>query len=172
MKTIRDLILAAAGILETRGDLVTIENLPFEAPEALPLREGPAGPAAPPGGVELLQRTFSKEWVNKYRYVVIGVFVGFVALGVFLALRARTKAKTKKGETPVVVAPEQLVEKQLASREAAQREADEAAMLELKMPHVTSNKAMVLKQLLADSAKKDASATVQLLRSWIHEEER
>lgn len=173
MKTIRDLIVAAAGILEQRGDLLTVENLPFEAPEIPPL--GPAAPVVVPAPWgESLRGIFSKDWFSKYRYVVIGAGAGFLlSLAALVVWRLR-KAKAKKLEptvAPQVPGAEERIGKQLADMEVAQRQADEAALLELKMPQVTSNKAMVLRRMLSDTAKKDPSATVQLLRTWIHEQE-
>jgi flagellar M-ring protein FliF len=172
MKTIRDLIVAAAGILETRGDLLTVENLPFEAPE-IPLL-GPARPLllAPPGW-ESLRVIFTKEWLARYRYVVIGVAVGILVMVVGLILWTKKAAKRRKTALPEAAAQvpggADRVGKQLADLQAAQREADDATLLELKMPQITSNKAMVLRKMLEDSAKKDPNATVQLLRTWIHE---
>ena len=163
MKTIRDLIVAAAGILESRSDLLALENLPFEGPEAPGSPEGP--PAAPRPG----PRTFSLEWLQRYRYVLIWSAVAVVALGAGVWWRRRRKKKTEEGPGGDA---EQELQKQLAGREAAQRVADEAMLLELKMPQVTSSKAQVLKKVLGESAKKDPSGTVQLLRSWIHEDDR
>jgi flagellar M-ring protein FliF len=174
MKVIRDLIVAAAGILEQRGDLLTVENLPFEAPEIPPL-----GPAAPvmrgPPWWESLRALFTKEWFSKYRYILIGALVSLLlAIGAYVFWRRR-KAKPRRVEPPVVgpqMPPaEERIGKQLADLEAAQRHADEEAMLALKMPQVTSNKAQVLRKMLADTAKKDPGTTVQLLRTWIHESE-
>jgi flagellar M-ring protein FliF len=178
MKTIRDLIVAAAGILEQRGDLLTVENLPFEGPEILP--PAVTSPVAAPSTLlESLRRIFAGEWFRRYRYVVIGLLVGLILAGAAFLFWRRTrkgKSKAKKAEPPSaasqVEGTEERLTKQLADLEAAQREADEQAMLELTMPQVTSSKAMVLRKMLAETAKKDPQTTVQLLRSWIHENER
>lgn len=175
MKTIHDLVLAAAGIVESRGDLLTIENLPFEAAPVIEIREGapPPVPGRPPA--EEWQRLFSKDFLQKYRYVGLGIVVGIVVLLAALVLlrkKSRSADKAAPASSAALPKPGDEVQKQLAERETAQRLADEAAMLELKMPHVTSNKAMILQKVMADSAKKDPTATVQLLRSWIHEDER
>ena len=174
MKTIRDLIVAAAGILEQRGDLLTVENLPFEGPE-IPVLGPPAPVVLPPSWLEALRVLFTKEWWAKYRYVVMGAGVGFLAaLAGWLFWRLRKAPGKKKAAAeaaPQVTGAEERMGKQLADLEAAQRHADEQAMIELKMPQVTSNKAMVLRKLINDTAKKDPTSTVQLLRSWIHENE-
>lgn len=171
MKTIRDLVTASAGIIDKRGDLLTIENLPFEAPA--PVELGPNAPAAPPAAPGW-EKIFSKEGLTKYRYVLIGIAIGFLALLAAVValvwLRKRPKKSAVEATGPAQL-PGHEVEKQLADREMAQRQADEAALLELKMPHVTSNKAMVLKKILADGAKKDPGAAAQLLRTWMHEDD-
>ena len=169
LKMIRDLVVAAAGILESRGDLLTIENLPFEGPEVLPVR--PGAPPVVPGWIELLQGLLAKEWLKKYRYVALGVLVGIIGLIALLIWRLRRKAAATRAAVVHQETATETMAKQLADMEAAQRQADEAVMLELKMPQVTSNKSMVLRKVLTDTAKKDPAGTVQLLRSWIHENE-
>ncbi len=174
MKTIRDLIVAAAGILERRGDLLTVENLPFEAPE-MPSLGPPANALPAPGPLDTLRQMLTKETFRKYRYVWIGAGAGLLLAIAGLMLWKLRKRKTKKVEPPAippqVEGAEQRISKQLADMEAAQREADEQALLEMKMPQVTSSKAMLLRKMLNETAKKDPQATVQLLRSWIHENE-
>jgi flagellar M-ring protein FliF len=58
METIRQLVVAAAGIVEERGDRLTTESLPFtifETPPEIPEKVEPAAPL------------FSLEWLEKYR---------------------------------------------------------------------------------------------------------
>ncbi len=170
MKTIRDLVVAAAGIVESRGDLLTIENLPFETPVAFQ-----APPEAAPVAAPVSPRPPPKELLLKYRSIAMGVGAALVAVLLLLVWSRWRKRKrpaaavTMPGELPGV---DSQVEKQLADREQAQLRADQAALLELKLPQVSGNKAMVLKKILAENAKKDPASTVQLLRSWIHEDER
>jgi len=174
LKTIRDLITAAAGIVESRGDLLTIENLPFEAPELPATRTAAPAPAPPAPLWEALRRLFSQPWVWKFRYVLLGSLGGLLVAVVgllFWRRRAGSKRKVQAEAATAIESTEAQVDKQLASREVAQRQADEAMLLELKMPQVTSNKAMVLRKVIGESAKKDPAGTVQLLRSWIHEDE-
>ena len=60
MDIFRQLVVAAAGIREERGDVLTIQALPFtifEEPPALP------PPPAPPE-----EELFSPEWIKKFRY--------------------------------------------------------------------------------------------------------
>ncbi len=175
MKTIRDLVVAAAGILESRGDLLTIENLPFGTAMP-PLELVPAEPMVMPTAAPLpvSPRLPAKEWLQKYRYIAIGAGVTLLALLLLLVWSRRGKRKRLAGPgmSSALAGGESQVEKQLAEREVAQRQADEAALLQLKLPQVSGDKAMVLKKVLTESAKKDPAATVQLLRSWIHEDER
>jgi len=171
MKTIRDLIVAAAGIIEQRGDLLTVENLPFEGPEIPPM--GPAVPIQVRSPFwEWLARIFTKEWFQRYRYVVVGVLAGILLSVVGFVIWRRKKAKKVKVDAPArVETTDQKIGKQLAEMEAAQRSADEEALLSLKMPQVTGSKSMVLRKMMTESAKTDPGSTVQLLRSWIHENE-
>jgi len=176
MKTIRDLVSASAGILESRGDLLTIENLPFETrPSLEPLDTIPKPPPAvelPLGWRGLFKNgPFNKDWLVGHRYMLMGASAGLLGVIALLVIWRRKLTRRAPAVATAISGAAQGVEKQLASRESAQREADEAALLELKMPQVTSNKALVLRKVLAEGARKDTAATVQLLRSWIHEDE-
>jgi len=169
MKTIRDLVVAAGGIIEKRGDLLTVENLPFEGPQPLAVREAAPVRQTPES---LLLLLWSKVWGSKYRYLWLGLALGvpIVAFALLIWLRR----KTPKVRLPTALPEGALVadaERQLAERERASKDAQDAVMLSLKMPQVTSNKAVVLKKVLAENAKKDVSATVQVMRTWIHEED-
>ena len=65
MRKFRQLVIAAAGIIEERGDVLTIETLPFT------IFGEPLEPPPPPLNPE--DNIFSLEWLNKYRYNVIAV---------------------------------------------------------------------------------------------------
>jgi flagellar biosynthesis/type III secretory pathway M-ring protein FliF/YscJ len=60
-----------------------------------------------------------------------------------------------------------------AEAEAQRAEAEQARMLSgLKMDALQSSRGQVLKKHLEEAANKDAVGFVQLLRAWIHEDDR
>jgi flagellar M-ring protein FliF len=166
MEALRKLAIAAGGIVEERGDRLTLESLPFTIFEPLP--ERPRGPAAP-GWLE-----FALEIFQKYRYYVIGAAVAllliFVALG-WLIHRTSKKARARRQAQLQAQREKEALE--AAQAQAQREEAEQARMLTgLKMDTLQSTRGQVLKRHLEDVATKDTAGFVQLLRAWIHEDER
>jgi flagellar M-ring protein FliF len=166
LQALRQLAVAAGGIVEERGDRLTLESLPFTIFEPLP--EAPAKPA-PPGWLE-----FALEMFQKYRYYGIAALVTalllFVAV-VWLILRAGKKFNARRQAQ--IEAGQRKQEIEAAEAETKLQEAEQARMLTgLKMDALQSSRGQVLKKHLEDVATKDTPGFVQLLRAWIHEDER
>ena len=166
MASLRQLVLAAAGIDEQRGDTLTIENLPFTIFE--PPVEPPPEPEEEPSAVWL-------EWIRVNRYNLIAGAIGaLVLVAVFLwwnRRRSRRKALDAKKEAELQA---EQVRQELEAAEEAQRlnEAEEAKLLlGLRTTTLGTSKAQVLKKHLEETAANDPDAFVQLLRSWIHEDD-
>jgi flagellar M-ring protein FliF len=166
METIRQLVVAAAGIVAERGDLLTTESLPFTIFEP---------PLVVPEVVEPTVPLFSREWLEKHRYYLIG---GVSVLLLMLAaawglLRLRKNRVHMKLKQQVALAEEKQKEEiDAAKDETRRRELEEQKMLQgLKMATVQSSKGQVLRKHLEEAAAEDSESFVQLLRAWVHEDD-
>jgi flagellar M-ring protein FliF len=178
LKTVHDLVAAAVGFVQERGDQITVETLPFE--ETLKQKpEEPTAPAAPPRGN-------ASPWLDWKRFspVLIGaaaLLIVLLIIGLVLLTR-KPKVPPRPPEAapnlPAGAAPAnalesanlaQQIEAQMAERAAAQEQADMLALASIKVPPVKTRKAEVLAKQLRENAKKDASGSAQILQTWIHE---
>ena len=161
-------MVAAAGIREERGDVLTIQALPFT------IFEEPPTPPPPPAPPE--EELFSPEWIKKFRYYLIAgaAVILVVMISGWLLVRLKRKVATIKAEAEARrAAAEAQREIEAAEQEARQKEVEEARMLKgLRQATLQSSKAQVLKKHLEETAAKDPEAFVQLMRSWIHEDDK
>ena len=167
MGKFRKLVIAAAGIIEERGDVLTIENLPFT------ILGEPLEPPPPPPNPE--DNIFSLEWLEKYRYHVIagGVALLLATFTVWFALRIKKRVMLMKSEAEAKrKAAEEVKEIEAAEEEARRHELEEAKMLKgLRLATLQSSKAQVLKKHLEEMATNEPESFVKLMRSWIHEDD-
>jgi len=173
LKAIRDLVAATTGFTEARGDLLTVETLPFDStltaePPSLP----PALVTMPANGLP--------PWLQKYVKdmspgLLIGIGVGallvLIAPILFLLMRKR---KSPAGDVTSDRAlpganPEATFEGQMASRAANQERLDAEALLALKVPPPGTKKSEILVKHLKKSVKADPASSAQLLRTWMDE---
>jgi flagellar M-ring protein FliF len=190
LKVIRDLVAGITGFSAERGDQLVIETLPFETtlllePPAAPNLAAPLKPGTPVAGIPL-------PFQLDKRTMLIGgcVLAGLLVLGmtVFLMRRSRRKkqspapASTPQTLPPGVTHPsapalpppgqvETEIESQLAERDALQAKMDAQALSSLKLAPVITKKAEVFAKHLRDKIGKEPDVSVQILRSWIREEE-
>jgi flagellar M-ring protein FliF len=166
MQSLRELAVAAGGIVEQRGDRLTLESLPFTIFDPLP--DTPVKPG-PPGWLE-----FALEMFEKYRYYVIAAAVALLLLFVALAwLIHRTSKKFRARRQAQIEADRQRREVEATQAEASRQQAEQARMLSgLKLDALQSSRGQVLKKHLEEVATKDTAGFVQLLRAWIHEDDR
>ena len=168
MQKFRKLVVAAAGIIEKRGDVLTIENLPFT------IFEDPLEPPPPPPNPE--DELFSLKWIEKYRYHVIAVAVALVlaVFTVWFALRIKRRVSLMKAEAEAKRKEvEERKEIEAAEEQARLQQAEEAKMLTgLRLATLQSSKAQVLKKHLEEMATEQPESFVQLMRSWIHEDDK
>ena len=136
--------------------------------------EDPPEPPLPPPNPE--DELFSLEWVNKYRYHLIAVGVSLVLLlfTFWFAMRFRRRMVRMRAEAE---AKRQVAEErrqlEAAEDEARKHAAEEAKMLQgLRLATLQSSKAQVLKKHLEEMAVNESEAFVQLMRSWIHEDDK
>jgi flagellar M-ring protein FliF len=165
MLTLRQLAVAAAGIIEERGDRLTIETLPFTIFDPLP--EGPPQSNRP----EWLDMAL--ELFENYRYYVIGAAVALLL--VFVALvwaLSRWSKKTRTRRQAEIEAEQEKLALAESEAETKRAEAEQARLLSgLKMDALQSSRGQVLKKHLEEAASNDAAGFVQLLRAWIHEDD-
>lgn len=181
LKSIRDLVAAATGFTEARGDQLTVETLPFESTLAVEPPGDPALPAPPaPGGNGL------PPWLQKYlkdmpagMWIGAGLAAGIILIApiALLAMRRRGRPKGRDAATDralpegSAVDAEAAFADQLATRAANQEKLDAEALLALRLPPPGTKKSEVLGKHLKKSIKADPAVSAQLLRTWIHENE-
>ncbi len=181
LKSVKDVVTAAIGFNADRGDVITVETLPFE--ETLNQPAPDAAPAAKPSPTD------QNPWKNLTKLpigVLIGIGVGGVLLVaglIFFMTRKRGKKKVSAevpdgsaslpggGENPAlpVASIEAQIEAQMAEREEEQRKADIAALASIKVPPVKTKKSEVLVKQIRETSKKDSISSANVLQAWIHE---
>ena len=166
MLSLRQLAVAAGGIIEERGDHLTIESLPFTIFDPLP--------PAPPSSSRPEWLEFALELFENYRYYVIAAVVTLLLLFAALIWGVRRWSKKARARRQAQLAAER-ERQEIADAEAEnKRLADEQARLltGLKADTLQSSRGQVLKKHLEESATQDTAGFIQLLRAWIHEDDR
>lgn len=194
LKIIRDLVAGITGFNEERGDQLVIETLPFEVTLQSEPPSLPGVPAAPvasnkPGPIPGLPFQLNQ----KQTVIAAGAGGGLllVAGAAFLLIRRKRKAKRKPAaaSTPAIAGSgpaggkpaieagsaggvlEKSIEDQIAEREARQKQMDDQALAALKLAPVITKKAEVFAKHLREKIAKEPEVSIQILRSWIREEE-
>jgi flagellar M-ring protein FliF len=135
---------AAVGFDASRGDLVTVENLPFEGNQSVASATTPE---------RVLQMAEQSPLLLKYGTLLVGLAL-LILLGIRPALRT-PKAKTAKGEVPAQAA--------LAG--------DFTASLTPGAPTPVDLERLRAQQVfdhVADQLKQNPAQSSRLLQSWIH----
>lgn len=187
LKVIRDLVAAATGYVQERGDQLIVESLPFEATLMAepPAGQTPAAPAAPPSAPALpgwLVRLMAQKNFPVLAGAAGGATLALLALVIVLLRRRARRQPTVAiqgaiagSAGPAAVSEGGDVKKQmeakLAEQAALKERMDQEALNSLKLPPVTSKKTEVLTKHIAEEAKKDPAAVAQILRTWLNEGE-
>jgi flagellar M-ring protein FliF len=188
LKVIHDLVAGITGFSPDRGDQLVIETLPFETTLLLEPPNSPGAsntPGTPVGGLAL-GLTLDK----KTMLIGGGALAGLVVFAIvaFLLGRKRRSARLSatasspaalqaaggQGSSPALAAPshmEDQMESQLAERDALQAQMDAQALSSLKLAPVITKKAEVFAKHLREKIAKEPDISVQILRTWIREEE-
>jgi flagellar M-ring protein FliF len=187
LKVIHDLVAGITGFSAERGDQLVIETLPFETtlllepPGGLP--GAPGKPGTPAGGLAL-------PLDKKTLLIGGGALAGLLVLGIMaflLGRKRRNKQVTSTATSPATLqaagahgasaalpAPSQAenqMENQLAERDALQAQMDAQALSSLKLAPVITKKAEVFAKHLREKIAKEPDISVQILRTWIREDE-
>jgi flagellar M-ring protein FliF len=180
LKSVKDVVTAAIGFVPDRGDLITVETLPFE--ETLNQPPPDTTPAAKPGPAP---PDSLKNLIKLPLPVLIGAAVAvlLVLAAIFMFVRRSGKKKASaemsdehkalpgSAEAHALEAADaqSQLEAQMADREEEQRKADLAALASIKVPPVKTKKAEVLAKQIRETAKKDSAAAANILQAWIHD---
>lgn len=189
LKVVKDVLAGVVGFSQERGDQILVESLPFEAtlmavpPEAPPAAAKPVPGWNPPAWLKpLLDQAPIPVWVAAAAALSVVLLVAF---GLFLRMMLR-RTKGNAGTAGVEAgaravgapgtagqlgsAPEKGFEDKameiVAHNKAEQERLERETILSLQLPPQTK-KSEVLKKVIAEQAKVDASATAQLVRTWI-----
>jgi flagellar M-ring protein FliF len=185
LKIVRDLVAAATGFSQERGDQLIVETLPFDS--TLRIEPPPAAMTPPPAAAPLaLPLPFQNYLKNMNPAMMVGIGIGILAvlLGLpVLMLLSRRKKRSRGDVTSAAALPAGVgnnvlddagakLEEKLASHAAAQQKLEADALNSLRLPAPQTKKGEVLAKHLRDSAKKDPMMVAQLIRTWLHEEAR
>ena len=166
LKVIRDLVAAAIGLNTERGDQLTVESLPFESTlEIEPLGTPAAPPAAP--------RPSLPPWLEKIggQKTLVGAGIGAAALLLLTVVMALFRAGRSRGQVTVESAPALAAG---GAGEAAAREhraSEIAAPSYPELPAGPPKKSAIVAGRLKEAIKKDPTASAQIMRSWLTEDE-
>jgi flagellar M-ring protein FliF len=148
LEKIASLVRSAVGFDERRGDVVTVEAVPFLAGEA------PAPPAFPPSFGATLASIASKR---SAQYVAAGAVALVLALAVFVRLRRRRRAASA-----------------VLARAAAQETASaKAVTIEVhgQEPKAAAPSAEELRRLVLERAALDPATAAMIVRGWLGQRE-
>jgi len=164
MKQIEDLARAAMGFDAARGDVLSVENIPFVAP-----------PEETPAPLPIVQRVriLTEQWIWLVRYAVLLVLFGLVYLLVLRPIVNQLLEALRQGSQSAVPA--------LAGAAGggqltgAVSEAGGATLSagdlerELSQSNSEVDRVVRMKKHLADRVKQEPAAASQLVRTWINQ---
>jgi flagellar M-ring protein FliF len=192
LKVIHDLVAGITGFSQERGDQLVIETLPFETTLQL---EPPQSAAPQRVSTKPLHPVAGLPFAVDQKTLLIGA--GSLAALLVLAVAVfalRRKRRTAGAAVQVTSQPtlaaaahapgspvssalatssqlEDQMESQLAERDALQAKMDAQTLSSLKLAPVITKKAEVLAKHLREKIAKEPEVSVQILRTWIREEE-
>jgi flagellar M-ring protein FliF len=175
INVIKNLVTNVAGINATRGDLVTVETLPFDG-SVREDRPSDAQPGAPKKGAPAGKEK-APWYMTKDPKVIGGAAAGGIAIvggAIFLATRGRRK-RVLFTETVASLAPAapHMLPVHVSPETAAAESSDQEQKLidSLKAPMLSANKSEALTKYLRQEVRKDPASATQLLRTWLIDEE-
>lgn len=185
LKSIRELVAAAIGLVAERGDQLIIETLPFEATLALEPPVPAAPPARPPA-------TSLPPWLDRLLQqsnppVLAAAGAGALLVPALLAVLWLWRRRKKRAvalraalpggvEQPALESGERVqqasaeLEGKLAEKQAERERQELEALHSMKLPKITTKKTEVLTKHLVEVAKKDPAGTAHVLRTWLREQ--
>lgn len=191
IKTIKEVVGAAIGLVAERGDVVIIESLPFDATLRTQAPSAPLPPDPPKPILEIpaplqdyLPTPLKDPNVLLAALIGAGLVVLVLGLAVLFFLRKRKKKVTANSGSqelsggragahslpPPEPGDTRSFEERLAEQEQLQKRLEQVELEKLKLPQVTTQKGKILAQHITDEARKDPMMIAHILRTWLHEE--
>jgi len=170
LKSIRDLVAAATGFTQDRGDQLIVESLPFESTLNLePPLTGPSTPA--PAANSNLPPWLSKALGN--RYIAIGGAVGILIVLAGIGFLAAKMFKGKKPARASAPTPLPAAAEPAGHVSSGAVELDEAADLQAQLDAAamkeTTKRSAVLVKRLRDNIDRDPVLPAHIVRGWVNE---
>jgi len=171
LKTIHDLVAAAAGLDPDRGDQLIVESLPFEATLNL---EPPTATAAAATAAKAAGKKTPLEQIKSDPKMMIGIAAGGVLIlsAGFFGFYKMAK-KTVKKQVQIRV-PQALSSNTEPARLSAAATGDSwtpsAALGSGDVPALAPPRVEVLTNQIRTAAQKDSEVCVGVLRGWLREE--
>ena len=188
LKVIHDLVTAATGLDTERGDQLVVEAFPFESTLDGRAADDAAAAAAPVPPPTSRCRAWLQKLMEQKRNFALIAGGGAAHHGADRRIRLPASADAGKrirrkrqadagGAKPRSIARtagdlERQIEAQMAEQAAEKAEQEAEALMELKLPAIATKKTDVLTKHIAAEAKKDPGAMAQVVRSWLHGENR
>ncbi len=188
IKTIKDVLSAATGLVPERGDVVIVESLPFDSTlrQEAPLPPAPPAPPKPlfdipPPLLNYLPAPLKDPAILLAALAGAALLLILLAVLVLWFLRKKKAPKSSVSQAHAEVgssgAPGALpegdgrsFEERLAEQQDLQKRLEQTELQKLKLPHVSTQKGKILAQHITDEAKKDPINIAHILRTWLHEE--
>lgn len=177
LKSIHDVIAGMMGFSAERGDQLVVETLPFE--QTLNV-EPPPAPAPPPGAGNP-KASPQSMWIEQLRtnriwQIGAGVavlLVLFVLAGLRMFLRKGLQKRAAVTVAAALPSPEEMESIESGEKRAELPKSAAVAALEgvVKVKPAISQRSELLAKSLCDAVTQNAEVPVQVLRSWIREEE-
>jgi flagellar M-ring protein FliF len=171
LKGVRDVVAGVTGYTEQRGDLITVETLPFENTMS----------AEPPPSATSQPASKKTPLSVKQPPVIAAIALGVAALGFFgwMLIRRKKNTVAMSGQGELTAGGSQTkiggaenagldYESQLSENDQQHALIEKDAMSRIKLP-AHSRKSEVLVKHIRTTTQKDAVGTANILRTWIAE---
>jgi len=164
MKQIEDLARAAMGFDATRGDVLSVENVPFVSTPAEQL---------PPAPITQRVRVVVEDWMWLIRYAALLLLFGLIYLLVLRPVKNQLLESFHQLTSPSVPALAGAAAGGEGGALSAGPGVVSASDLEQQLNQTNSQveRVVKMKRHLADRVKNDPIAASQLVRQWINEQE-
>lgn len=177
IKAIHDIVAGVLGVQADRGDLVTIESLPFEQTLA---EEERANNGATKSGKPAAEQPLAKLLADRRVQLGVAVAALLIFLAVVFLLKRRSKEAVELQQKPALPGGDKALTAndgvQTAAQIAAAAKGEEAIeqvltapKVRLALPEMDSATKVLLNQL-QDHVAKDPSFAAAIIRGWMEEE--